>query len=49
MNDIVNSIFEFIGGITAWVNCYKVFKDKKIRGVFWPFVAFFTLWGFWNL
>ena len=49
MNDIVNGLFELVGSILVWTNVYKLHKDKKISGIFWPVTAFFATWGFWNL
>lgn len=47
--DLFNGIFETGGGLVIWMNIYRLYKDKRIRGVsFAPFI-FFTLWGFWNL
>ena len=48
-NDLVNGIFELIGAFFAWVNAYKLFKDKEIKGVYWPIWIFYTAWGGWNL
>jgi len=48
-NDIGNAIFEFFGAIVVYINIYKIVKDKKVRGVFWPVWIFYSLWGFWNL
>jgi len=49
MNDIVNGLFEVVGGILCWFNVFKLFKDREIKGVYWPVTAFFALWGWWNL
>jgi hypothetical protein len=48
-NDVGNALFEFIGAIVAWMNCIKIRKDKKVRGVYWPIWMFYSLWGIWNL
>ena len=48
-NDLVNGSFEFIGGIAGWVNVVKLYRDKKVRGLYWPAMFFFTVWGFWNV
>jgi hypothetical protein len=48
-NDIGNSIFEIIGGILQVRNAYQIYKDKEVKGVFWPAWLFFTVWGYWNL
>lgn len=48
-NDIINGLFEVAGGLLCWLNVWKILKDKKVQGVFWPASAFFSVWGFWNL
>lgn len=48
-NDLINGMFEFIGGIMIWSNVFVLLKDKKVMGVnVWATVVF-NLWGFWNL
>lgn len=47
--DIVNGIFEFIGALFSFANCWQLFKDKKVKGVHWGSTIFFTSWGLWNL
>jgi uncharacterized membrane protein HdeD (DUF308 family) len=47
--DTGNAIFEMAGAIFTLVNVVKLYKDKQIRGVYWPIWIFYTLWGFWNL
>jgi hypothetical protein len=49
LNDIINSCFEFGGAIVIWINIYKLYKDKEIKGVFWPVWIFYAIWGLWNL
>jgi hypothetical protein len=48
-NDIGNAVFEFGGAILNFVNVYRLAKDKKVRGVYYPAWILFTIWGFWNL
>jgi len=48
-NDIMNALFEFIGGLFLWMNVLTLYKDKVIKGVYYPTVIFFFLWGIWNL
>ena len=48
-NDIINSIFQLIGTYFTWANAYKLYKDKTIKGFYWPNKVFFTLWGIWNI
>lgn len=47
--DFVNSIFEAAGGIFIALSCFKLYKDKMIRGVSWISMSFFMTWGYWNL
>jgi len=47
--DIVNGFFECIGGIMMFLNCYKIWKDKQVKGVSIFATGFFTAWGYWNL
>jgi len=47
--DAVNGLFEGITGIAALFNCYKIHKDKEVKGIVWEFTIFYTLWGLWNL
>ncbi len=47
--DIVNGAFEVCGSLFITLNIRRVVIDKEMKGVSWLCVAFFTLWGFWNL
>ena len=47
--DLVNGLFEGIGGIMVLLNCYRIIKDKEVKGVDIFASIFFTLWGYWNL
>lgn len=47
--DIINALFEGIGGLLIWVNVYRLYKDKRVSGVSLAPTAFFTVWGLWNL
>lgn len=47
--DMVNGVFEVLGGLCLCLNCWRIYKDRQVKGVsVWP-VLFFTSWGFWNL
>ena len=48
-NDIINGIFEIVGGILNWINVLKLYKDKQIKGVYYPAWIFFAAWGMWNI
>lgn len=47
--DIINGVFEVVGGFAMFGNVRRLYKDKQTRGVYGPVQAFFTSWGFWNL
>lgn len=47
--DLVNAIFESLAGFFILASCRRLYIDKRVRGVSWLQVAFFTSWGIWNL
>ena len=47
--DIINGMFECLGGFFVFLSCWKLLKQKKVRGVSFFHIAYFTFWGFWNL
>jgi hypothetical protein len=47
--DLINGLFEFVGGLALSRNIVALYRDKKIRGVSLAPTFFFTSWGFWNL
>lgn len=47
--DVVNAIFEAAGGVAIFGHCWKLLKDKLVRGVYWPATVFFVCWSMWNL
>jgi len=47
--DKINGAFETFGGFFICLNIWDVWTSKTVAGVSWIAVAFFTLWGFWNL
>ena len=47
--DIINGAFEAFGGALLWLNVYRLWRDKEIKGVSPIPTAFFMLWGYWNL
>lgn len=48
-DDIINGSIEFVGAFFVWMNVVKLWRDRQIRGVYWPTTAFFAVWGGWNL
>ena len=49
MPDLVNGLFELLGGLLIALSCRRLYLDKQVKGVsLWP-VLFFNSWGMWNL
>lgn len=47
--DHINAAFEFgAAGFIFW-SCHKLYRDKFVSGIRVIQVAWFALWGFWNL
>lgn len=47
--DGINGIYELTGGILLLLNCFRLYKDKKVRGITISAAAFFATWSCWNL
>jgi hypothetical protein len=47
--DFTNGSFELLGGLLNYINVWRLWKDKELRGVHWFPTFFFALWGYWNL
>ena len=47
--DIINGAFESLAGGAVLFHCYRLYKDKQVKGVSVISTVFFSLWGFWNL
>jgi hypothetical protein len=47
--DLINGSVEFVGAVFTWKNALAIYRDKSIKGVYWPSTVFFTVWGLWNL
>ena len=48
-NDIINGLFELLGGFFVVNNCRVLYYDKSIKGVSILSTSFFTSWGMWNV
>lgn len=48
-NDLINAGFELFGGVAAFRHSIQLIKDKRTLGVSALGVAYFCLWGAWNL
>lgn len=49
MGDVINSIFECSGSLFVVLSIRRLRREKKVRGVDYKHIAFFAIWGFWNL
>ncbi len=47
--DMVNGLFEVIGGTLLFLNAWRIHKDKVVKGVSLLPCLFFTAWGYWNM
>lgn len=47
--DVVNACFELGGAILCWRNAWQLYKDREVKGVYWPVTGFFACFGLWNL
>lgn len=47
--DLINGLFEMVGGFFIALSCRQLYRDKQVRGVSWLHVSFFAAWGYWNL
>ena len=49
IQDYINGLFEFCGSFFIWMNVKRLYRDKEVKGAYWPAWAFFAVWGIWNL
>jgi len=49
MPDMINAGFEIGAGFAVLHHCWCLHRDREVRGVSVLAVAFFTLWGIWNV
>lgn len=47
--DIINGTIEYVGALFTWRNALQLWRDREVKGVYWPSTAFWALWGLWNL
>ena len=47
--DLANCLFEALSGAMLWYNVRILIRDKRVKGVSILTIAFFSLWGYWNL
>lgn len=48
-DDLINAFFELFGGFMVFNHCRVLYEQKVVSGISLLSVAFFTLWGFWNI
>lgn len=47
--DLVNGLFESVGGVSSWLSVRQLARDRKVRGLYMPAQYFYAAWGLWNL
>jgi hypothetical protein len=47
--DLINALFQLGGALAAWKNVQHLWRDRQIRGIFWPLTIYYAIWGLWNL
>ena len=47
--DYGNALFEGFGAFFIWKSVFALWRDREIKGVYWPAWIFYTAWGLWNL
>lgn len=47
--DLVNAGLEAGASLFMLLNVRRLLRDKVVRGTDWRVMAFFTMWGGWNL
>lgn len=47
--DFINGCFEFGLSLFILMNIRQAYRDKLVKGIWWPMVGFTTAWGYWNL
>jgi len=47
--DCVNGVYELLGAPFILMSVFALYRAKKVRGISWIHVLFFSSWGYWNL
>lgn len=47
--DAVNGAFELAAGLALLYNCWRLYRDRCVRGVSVASTSFFMAWGYWNI
>ena len=48
-HDIINGLFELLGGAFLFRNVFTLYRHKQVKGVSVLSTSFFMAWGVWNL
>lgn len=46
--DAINACFELVGAVLTWRNVLQLWRDREVKGVYWPATALWAAWGIWN-
>lgn len=47
--DLINGIYECVGGFFVFLSVLKTYRNKSAAGISLWTCLFFTTWGYWNL
>lgn len=47
--DLINAIWEVLGGLFVIPSIVSIAKTKEVKGVNWSTIMFFFIWGLWNI
>ena len=47
--DIVNGLYESFASFFLLLSCFRLYRDKEVKGWSMTTQLFFTTWGYWNL
>jgi hypothetical protein len=47
--DAINGAIELVGALFTWRSLLQLWRDREVKGVYWPATAFWAVWGIWNL
>jgi hypothetical protein len=47
--DLINGAFEAVGAGASLLNCWRMWRDRRLAGYSMFSTCFFTSWGLWNL
>lgn len=47
--DYINGAFELSGAYFVWLSIRELLRSRRVEGVDWRTMGFFSAWGIWNL